>query len=94
MYLLYQLLITDLFYTIIPITWALDASFLTGDTLKSAAKYLIASVMAGFLKTAKVTNGDPVTLNLVNAPVFAKQAGIVVSIYVIDWLMVYFVLTR
>jgi len=50
---------------------------LSGDCLKTAGSYLVASVMAGFLTTRALDNGSkPLRLNLVNAPVLGKQAGI------------------
>ncbi|XP_035827882.1 D-3-phosphoglycerate dehydrogenase isoform X2 [Aplysia californica] len=52
-----------------------------GEPLKKAGTFLIASVMAGFLKTSAIDNGDlvPISLNLVNAPIYAKQSGVVTT---------------
>ncbi|BFY98923.1 hypothetical protein BsWGS_01963 [Bradybaena similaris] len=51
---------------------------LHGESLKNGRSFFIASTMVGYLSSAPIESGDalPGKLNLINAPVFAKQSGI------------------
>ncbi|CAL1535404.1 unnamed protein product [Lymnaea stagnalis] len=48
------------------------------ESLERAGHYLVASVMVGYLNTSAAENGDilPKNLNLINAPVYGKHAGV------------------
>ncbi|XP_048753812.1 D-3-phosphoglycerate dehydrogenase-like [Ostrea edulis] len=50
-----------------------------GSSLKEAKSYLGAAVLAGYLATRQQPSGDGITLNLVNAPVMAKEQNLQVE---------------
>nr|KAG5693817.1 hypothetical protein BaRGS_004425 [Batillaria attramentaria] len=50
-----------------------------GAELEKAGSYLSAAVLAGYLRSSKAGGDAGVSLNLVNAPVLAKQAGLQVT---------------
>ncbi|XP_059151204.1 D-3-phosphoglycerate dehydrogenase-like isoform X2 [Physella acuta] len=49
-----------------------------GEFLEKAGAFLLSSVLVGYLNTSAVDNGDilPSNLNIINAPVYGKQAGL------------------
>lgn len=50
-----------------------------GTSLDKAGSYLSAAMLAGYLRSTRSGDTDA-PLNLINAPVLAKQAGLTVSI--------------
>jgi hypothetical protein len=52
-----------------------DGRFI-GSSLKQAKSYLGAAVLAGYLATRQQPSGNGITLNLVNAPVMAKEQNL------------------
>ena len=52
---------------------------ISGEALEKAGSYLSAALLAGYLRSSRAAEEPGVSLNLINAPVLAKEAGLQVS---------------